>query len=103
MKEEITGNGFHKHMNSGVVLTGGAALMEGMDVMAENILELPVRIGKPACAGCSEEIIKSPEYATGVGLALYGLDEFIAEEGPGSGNIFSGITTKMKGWVGGIF
>ena len=77
--------------------------MEGMDVMAENILELPVRIGKSVCTGYSEEIIKSPEYATGVGLALYGLDEFITEDGPGNGNIFSGITTKMKGWVGGIF
>ncbi len=103
MKEEITGKGFHKHMNSGVVLTGGAALMEGMDVMAENILELPVRIGKSVCTGSSEDIIKSPEYATGVGLALYGLDEFITEDGPGNGNIFSGITTKMKGWVAGIF
>lgn len=103
MKEEIMGKGFHKNMNSGVVLTGGAVLMEGMDVMAENILELPVRIGKPVCAGSSVDVIKSPEYVTGVGLALYGLDEFITEDGPGSGNIFSGIRTKMKGWVGGIF
>jgi cell division protein FtsA len=100
VKKEITEKGFHKNMNSGVVLTGGAALMEGMDVMAENILELPVRIGKPVCPGSAE--IGSPVYAAGVGLALYGMEEGMTEEGQGRGNILTGIKTKMRGWVGGV-
>ncbi len=100
VKKEIAEKGFHKNMNSGVVLTGGAALMEGMDVMAENILELPVRIGKPVCPGNAE--IGSPVYAAGVGLALYGMEEGMTEEGQGRGNILTGIKTKMRGWVGGV-
>ena len=100
VKKEITEKGFHKNMNSGVVLTGGAALMEGMDVMAENILELPVRIGKPVCPGSAE--IGSPVYAAGVGLALYGMEEGMTEEGAGGGSILKGIKTKMRGWVGGV-
>ncbi len=100
VKKEIAEKGFHKNMNSGVVLTGGAALMEGMDVMAENILELPVRIGKPVCPGSAE--IGSPVYAAGVGLALYGMDQGMAEEGQRRGNILTGIKTKMRDWVGGV-
>jgi cell division protein FtsA len=102
VKKEITDKGFHKNMNSGVVLTGGAALMEGMDVMAENILELPVRIGKPVCPGSAENVVGSPVYAAGVGLALYGMGEEMTEEGPGSGSILTGIKTRMMGWVGGV-
>jgi cell division protein FtsA len=104
IKEEITDKGFHKYMNSGVVLTGGAVLMEGMDVMAENILELPVRIGKPECIESTVNGIDNPVYATGAGLVVYGAAESLKTEGLSSnGNILSGITNRVKGWIKEIF
>ncbi len=103
IKEELTKSGFHGVMTSGVVLTGGAVLMQGMDVMAENILELPVRVGNPAGIGGITDIVCSPMYATGVGLVLYGARGIINEQKSGSGNIFNGVATKVKECVKGIF
>ena len=98
LKHEITGKGFHKVMNSGVVLTGGAALMEGMDVMAESILELPVRIGVPAGIEGSEDVKNDPAFATGVGLALHGAEEDMAEQVSDNGRMFPDIRTKVRTW-----
>ncbi|MBI4682153.1 MAG: cell division protein FtsA [Nitrospirae bacterium] len=98
LKKEIMGNDFHKHMNSGVVLTGGAVLMKGMDVMAENMLELPVRIGAFGGAEGPADIINNPVYSAGVGLALYGAEKESADQRDTGGNMF----TRVKGWVGGM-
>ncbi len=103
VKEEIVRSGFYGVMTSGMVLTGGAALMQGMDVMAENILELPVRVGSPAGIGGITDIVCSPMYATGVGLVLYGAREVITKQRFSNGNIFNGVMTKMKECVKGIF
>lgn len=78
---------------SGVVLTGGTASLKGLDCMAKLIIRLPVRIGIPA--GVSNKgLVNSPEYATGVGLLLYGLEHRGAEDD---------ITAKMPLTTGGIF
>ncbi|MBI5055977.1 MAG: cell division protein FtsA [Nitrospirae bacterium] len=98
IKEEITGKGHHKLMNAGVVLTGGTVLMEGMTVMAENILELPVKIGSPIGIGGHTDILSNPAYAACAGLVLQGAQEILAEQGLNSGGIFSGIKSKMSGW-----
>ena len=83
---------------SGVVLTGGASMMKGMDVMAENIIELPVRIGSPEDIEGPVEIGR-PEYAAGVGLVLYGAEGFLAEQRSGMNGGFNGMVSKMRGWV----
>lgn len=103
IKEELVKSGFYGFMTSGIVLTGGAALMQGMDVMAENILELPVRIGNPRGIGGITDIVCTPMYATGVGLVLYGAKEIIAEQKFSNAGVFEGITTKIKELVRGIF
>ncbi len=98
LKKEIMENDFHKHMNSGVVLTGGAVLMKGMDVMAENMLELPVRIGAFGGVEGPSDIINNPVYSTGVGLALYGAEKEMMEQGSNNGKLLNGIKSKMQGW-----
>lgn len=103
IREEITGKGFHKNMNAGVVLTGGAVLMEGMDVMAENILELPVRIGKPGYAGGIKHDISSPMYSTAVGLMLHSAKDSVPEHGLNNSGILSGFGPKVKGWFSNVF
>lgn len=103
IKEEITGKGHYNNMNSGVVLTGGAVMMEGMDVMAEHILELPVRIGSPRGPGGMTNDLRSPGYATAIGLVMYGAREHMSDRAMSDTHAFSEITTRMRGWVGGLF
>lgn len=58
-------------LGSGVVLTGGAALMQGFAEMAEYIFEVPVRVGLPDKITGLKEVVKSPSMATAVGVLLY--------------------------------
>ena len=60
---------------AGVVLTGGGALTAGVVESAKRILNLPVRIGRPERTTGLVEEVDSPEFATSVGLAFYGLKE----------------------------
>jgi len=68
--EEI---GLLEQIGSGVVLTGGAALMEGMPEFAEEILGMPVRLGFPIgiTKGLTQQVY-GPQHATSVGLVRYG-------------------------------
>ena len=72
LREEIERMGLTRSMNSGVVLTGGGSLLEGMTEIAERIFDLPVRIGKPTGVGGLIDVIHSPVYSTAVGLVIYG-------------------------------
>jgi len=93
--EEIKKSGYYNLLASGVVLTGGVATMRGIDVMAENILGLPVRIGVPKYIG-GTRIICNPEYATGVGLILHGAKESIAERSFNGGSLLSSAINKIR-------
>ncbi|MDO4641956.1 MAG: cell division protein FtsA [Neisseria sp.] len=66
---ELRRSGFPEEvLNSGVVLTGGASLLPGMVELAEEIFQVPARIGVPQdMAGVSERI-RNPRYATAIGL-----------------------------------
>ncbi len=56
---------------AGVVVTGGAAVMEGVPEVAEAVFDLPVRRGVPKWVGGLYDRVEHPIYATAVGLALY--------------------------------
>ena len=57
---------------AGIVLTGGTALMDGLQELAEAILQLRVQIGYPRGLQGLTDRVNHPMYATGIGLALYG-------------------------------
>jgi cell division protein FtsA len=61
-------------MGAGVVLTGGASLLEGTVELAERVMGMPVKIGEPIVSGGLVETVKSPIFATGVGLVYYAFD-----------------------------
>ena len=69
--DEIRRAGYEKSLNSGIVLTGGGAILEGMPEIAEQIFDLPIRRGMPAGVGGLADHISNPEFATAVGLVLY--------------------------------
>ncbi len=71
---EVRRAGFMQQAAAGVVVTGGSSIMEGVPELAEQIFDLPVRLGMPTGVGGLKEVVSSPMYATGVGLALYGAE-----------------------------
>ena len=58
-------------LTSGVVITGGTSLLEGIVPLAEDMFALPVRIGVPNKIGGIAERLKNPRYAASVGLLEY--------------------------------
>jgi cell division protein FtsA len=69
---DIKRMGYDKSLNSGIVLTGGTALLEGIEEVAEEIFDLPVRRGDPGGVGGLVDRVATPDFATSVGLVLYG-------------------------------
>jgi cell division protein FtsA len=72
IKSEIARLGCEDLLASGAVITGGATQLPGMVELGEEILGLPVRLGVPKGVGGLAEVVKTPGYATGVGLVQYG-------------------------------
>ena len=72
---EIQKAGQEDLLASGVVLTGGSTQLAGMPELAEEVLGLPVRRGAPRNVGGLIDVVKSPAYATAVGLLHYGLKQ----------------------------
>jgi len=86
---------------SGVVLTGGGSLLEGLDRLAETLLGIPARIGSlDGIRGCRGNM-NNPAYSTGVGLVLYGFERESGEASYESNPV--GILGKMKGWFAEMF
>ncbi|HDT13276.1 MAG TPA: cell division protein FtsA [Candidatus Aminicenantes bacterium] len=69
---DIKRMGYDKSLNSGIVLTGGTALLEGLEEVAEEIFDLPVRRGDPGGVGGLVDRVSTPDFSTAVGLILYG-------------------------------
>jgi cell division protein FtsA len=72
---EIKQSGLDKKLAGGIVITGGGSQLKHVDQLAEFVTGLDARIGYPnehLAKGMVEEV-KSPIYATGVGLVLRGL------------------------------
>ena len=70
---EIKRSGYSKHLHSGVVLTGGGALIKGTAGLAREVLGMPVKVGIPG--GFSGGLVneaENPMYSTCVGLVLHG-------------------------------
>jgi cell division protein FtsA len=58
-----------------VVLTGGGSLLPGIDSIAEDVFGLPARVGLPNTVGGLTESMKQPQYATAIGLVLFGASD----------------------------
>jgi cell division protein FtsA len=114
---EIKSSGLEKKLNAGIVITGGGSQLKHLDKLVEFVTSLDTRIGYAnEHIGKTEiEEIKSPIYATGVGLVLKGfksieeLDKIssisndterkIAEEEVKQSNLLSRWFNKGKKWL----
>jgi len=105
VQREIQRCGFEDLLASGVVITGGTTLLPGMPELAEDVLGLPTRRGFPRGIGGLVDVVKSPMYATGVGLVLYGakhidVRNFKIRDEEGT---YKKVSKRMKDWFAEIF
>jgi cell division protein FtsA len=84
---EVKRSGYDNLLPAGIVLTGGVAQLSGFGELSRDQLQWPVRIGRPQGVASSVLDLSSPEYATAVGLLLWGgqsgHEPVIAEPQPG--------------------
>lgn len=104
LQNDIQRSSLSSMMTSGLVITGGGSLLQGIDELANSVLSLPVRKGGPRASESSLDSLQSPIYATGYGLLKYALqknkqDTFESMEGPMARRIFA----RMKTWVDKFF
>jgi cell division protein FtsA len=73
VQDEIRQAGFDRQLSSGIVLTGGGALLDGLVEVAEQVFNAPVRIGATGDFNGLVDAAMQPAYSAAIGLALYGL------------------------------
>ncbi len=99
VQQVVRESGYEELLSSGVVLTGGAAMMPGMVELGEDIFLKPVRIGAPEYAGGLSDVVRNPRYSTAMGLLVEGSAQRmrgrkVAVQSGSAGQIFS----RKKEW-----
>lgn len=104
---EIRRAGFDRSLNSGVVLTGGGAILDGLPELAEQIFDMPVRRGAPSGVGGLLDIVSNPIYSTAVGLVLCGyrsrLGRSLQPTRPAATGTFGKVTGRLKALLSDFF
>ncbi len=99
---EIKQSDYRDEIIAGMVVTGGASGMRGVPELAEQIVDMPVRLGKPWGISGLIEAVSNPKYATGVGLVQYGFEQLEGEHQysnlSSGGHITDIIRKRMKSW-----
>lgn len=104
VKKEIVKSGCEDGLASGIVLTGGAAILPGTPELAEQIFDFPVTRAMPRGVGGLVDLVKSPMYATAVGLVIYGNQkrQEVRARSRDDGMVVR-VREKMKSWFEDIF
>lgn len=97
VQKEIKKSGVHDQLPAGIILAGGGSLLKGTPELASQVIGMPVRIGKPSRISGLADSVSSPEYATAVGLVLYGMDHLTGRRQSPSSNAFGGISRILTG------
>ena len=101
---ELRRSGMEQMIASGIVITGGAAMMKGMVELGEEIFHMPVRLGLPRHIGGLSEVVSNPRYSTAVGLVLKGKEQLERQiHGEMELNSIARVFEKMKSWFQGNF
>ncbi len=97
-------SGFEEVLSSGVVLTGGSALMPGMCELAEDIFLKPARVGMPEYTGQLADVVRSPRYSTVLGLLEEAKRQYLrGQVVVRQGGSATAIWQRMKEWFLGNF
>ena len=102
--DEIRRAGYEKSLNSGIVLTGGGAMLEGMAEIAEQIFDLPIRRGAPAGVGGLADHVNSPAFATAGRAGAVRAPQSLrwSRRAPVGAGAFGRVAGRLRGVVQGI-
>lgn len=84
------------HIGAGIVLTGGAARLQGVVPLAEKVFDLPCSIGKPINVSGLAVVTDGPEFSTCCGLVQYGFEE--SEEDERGSSVLGKLKKLFGGW-----
>jgi len=98
---ELERSDVYGSLGAGIVLTGGASLLPGSVELAERVLGLPTKVGYPIVSGGLVETVKSPIFATSVGLIKFAVSRQTEGHGKrkssgGIKNIFGKIKDQFE-------
>jgi len=102
VRSEVERAGCEGLLTSGVVLTGGGAVLGGMTELAERVFRTPVRLGTPLHLSGLVDVVASPMYSTAVGLVLHGLKRYAQPGGRKGSTVQSPIDRarhRMLEWL----
>ena len=96
--DEINKAGYERALNSGIVLTGGACMLDGIPEIAEQIFDSPVRRGHPEGLGRLNDHVNTPAFATSVGLVMYACRHQVVQPNrfPVWGRFTAGLASLFK-------
>jgi cell division protein FtsA len=104
VQAELRRSGYEELLSSGIVITGGSSIMQGMAELGEEIFHMPVRIGQPNYSGGLAEVVRHPRYSTGVGLLLAGVQQYRSREiARLQVGTFQQVLERMRSWFTGNF
>jgi len=99
----VRDSGYEDMVSSGIVLTGGTSLMPGMVELAEQVFLRPARIGKPEYRGYLHEVLRSPRFATSIGLLMEGQAQLLRGRRVSQSGALQSVIARMKEWFAGNF
>lgn len=105
---EVKRSGYAETLSAGIVITGGGSLIKNICPLANEVLGMDSKIGRPlGLAGGLIEEVNSPIYATSVGLVIHALkaegtenQQVVPSSSKGAGveKVMNNITERMKSW-----
>jgi cell division protein FtsA len=98
VQQVLRESGFEELLSSGVVLTGGSAVMHGMVELGEEIFHMPVRLGVPRYQGGLADVVRAPRYATAVGLLLEGASQVQQGKLSRQTGSVKAVLVRMREW-----
>jgi cell division protein FtsA len=98
VQQVLRESGFEELLSSGVVLTGGSSVMRGMVELGEEIFHMPVRVGVPRYAGGLADVVRSPRYATAVGLLMEGVQQVRQGQLSRQDGSMRAVLARMREW-----
>jgi len=104
-RRELEKYSLNESVASGAVLTGGTVAIDGACELAEQIFDMPCRLGYPTGISGLVDVVNSPLYATGVGLVLWGahnrnVDPLFPYH---HGGVFDRVVGRMRQWFAEAF
>lgn len=102
VRQDLEKAGWAERLASGMVITGGSTLLDGMPELAELVTAMQVRRGIPKGMGGLVDVVKNPSYATGAGLVLYGAKNHEVMHFARSAEKRT-VWQRMRNWFGEVF